>query len=335
MYKDYFGFHDDPFSIAPDPRYLFMSRQHQEALAHLLYGVRRPGGFVLLTGEVGTGKTTVCRCFLDQLPPETLVAFIVNPRQSAIELLASICDEFRIPRPSGILSVKPLVDCINAFLLRAHAAGKNPVVIIDEAQNLSVKVLEQLRLLTNLETDREKLLQIILLGQPELRDLLGRKSLRQLSQRITARYHLGPLERREIPLYVRHRLQRAGVERPLFSRGALRSLSSLTGGVPRLINLVCDRALLGASVEKQSLVSRRILKKASGELRGEEPSRRMLVWINCLLALALIVVMGLIVRSFSQGRPASGLTTDRALRGGQLATPESGGNSRARLLEMR
>lgn len=336
MYKDYFGFQEDPFSIAPDPRYLFMSNQHQEALAHLLFGVRRPGGFVLLTGEVGTGKTTVCRCFLEQLPEESLVAFIVNPRQTAVELLASICDEFRISRPSGILSVKPLVDRINAYLLQAHAAGRNPVVIIDEAQNLKAEVLEQLRLLTNLETNREKLLQIILLGQPELREILAGKNLRQLSQRITARYHLGPLLPREIPAYVQHRLSRAGVERPLFSSAALRSLYRLTGGIPRLINLVCDRALLGASVEKQSMVGRRILRQAASELQGGEREGRLLVWINCLLALALVVVLGLIVHNFFKGRPLPGLTSATSIHTGCLppiASPEviarEHGNSRS------
>lgn len=324
MYKQYFGFLEDPFSIAPDPRYLFLSRQHQEALAHLLYGVHRSGGFVLLTGEVGTGKTTVCRCFLEQLPPESLVAFIVNPRQTAVELLASICDEFGISRPSGFLSVKPLVDRINRFLLQAHAAGKNPVVIIDEAQNLGAEVLEQLRLLTNLETDQEKLLQIILLGQPELRDLLDQKNLRQLAQRVTARYHLGPLSAKEVPCYVQHRLKLAGVERPLFSSYALRYLYRVTGGVPRLINLICDRALLGASVEKRPLVNHGIMKQAAAELRGDESQSRLLVWINCLLALALAVVLSLIAHNFSQGRTFPSLTTGPAHQTGSLLVPTSG-----------
>ncbi len=215
MYNDHFGLHDHPFSIAPDPRYLFMSDRHREALAHLLYGIRNEGGFVLLTGEIGTGKTTVCRCLLEQLPADTRVAYIINPRLSALELLATICGEFGISCPEGNSS-KLFIDRLNVFLLDSHAAGRQSVLIIDEAQNLSAEVLEQIRLLTNLETNRRKLLQIILIGQPELRVLLARPDLRQLAQRITARYHLQALSKREVIKYVSHRLAIAGARKPLF-----------------------------------------------------------------------------------------------------------------------
>src|SRR5580658_3406295 len=195
MYENYFGLNEAPFSIAPDPRYLFMSRRHQEALAHLLYGVNGDGGFVLLTGEVGAGKTTVCRCLLEQVPESCDVAYIFNPKLTVEELLSTICAEFGVACPAGTTSVKVFVDCINAYLLDAHARGRHTVLIIDEAQNLSADVLEQMRLLTNLETNQRKLLQIILLGQPELTDMLERPELKQLAQRIVARYHLGPLSK--------------------------------------------------------------------------------------------------------------------------------------------
>jgi general secretion pathway protein A len=195
MYLEYFGLREFPFSLAPDPRFLYLSAQHREALAHLLYGVRSEGGFVQLTGEVGTGKTTVCRCFLEQLPPGTRAAVILNPALGAEELLASICDEFEISRPAGPASVKDSFDRINRFLLEVHAAGERAVLVVDEAQNLDAAVLEQVRLLTNLETSNRKLLQIILMGQPELRATLARPDLRQLAQRITARFHLRALSR--------------------------------------------------------------------------------------------------------------------------------------------
>ncbi|MEW6715703.1 MAG: AAA family ATPase, partial [Nitrospirota bacterium] len=210
MYNDYFGFKETPFSIAPDPRYLYMSEQHREALAHLIYGFNSDGGFVLLTGEVGTGKTTVCRCLLEQIPQDSSIAFIINPRLSVDELLATICDEFGIKYPERNVSIKVFVDLLNAYLLDAHAKGRKAVLIIDEAQNLSANVLEELRLLTNLETNQRKLLQIILLGQPELRKKLSKPELRQLSQRIIARYHLGPLSRKDVSAYVTHRLAIAG-----------------------------------------------------------------------------------------------------------------------------
>lgn len=268
MYKRHFGLAETPFSIAPDPRYLYMSKQHREALAHLIYGINRDGGFVLLTGEVGTGKTTVCRCFLEQIPENCDVAFIFNPKLTVEELLSTICDELRIEHPASNTSVKLLVDRINAFLLDAHAKGRRTVLIIDEAQNLSTDVLEQIRLLTNLETNRRKLLQIVLVAQPQLRDMLLRPELRQLAQRIVARYHLGRLSKQEVVAYVAHRLSVAGAHRQLFPASTTSQLFRLSGGVPRLINVLCDRALLGAYVQGKDRVDRPTLAKAAREAFG-------------------------------------------------------------------
>ncbi|MEO8165327.1 MAG: AAA family ATPase, partial [Betaproteobacteria bacterium] len=241
MYQQYFGLAEAPFSIAPDPRYLYLSQRHQEALAHLLYGVNGDGGFVLLTGEVGAGKTTVCRGLLQQIPASCDVAYIFNPRLTVEELLATICIEFGIACPAGNTSIKVFVDRINTYLLDAHARGRHTVLIIDEAQNLSADVLEQMRLLTNLETDKRKLLQIILLGQPELAQLLAQPELRQVSQRIVARYHLGPLTKPEVAAYVQHRLEVAGALRPLFPASLMDRVYQLSGGIPRVINVLCDR----------------------------------------------------------------------------------------------
>jgi general secretion pathway protein A len=250
MYAPFFGLKQDPFSIAPDPRYLFMSERHREALAHLLYGVGGGGGFVLLTGEIGTGKTTVCRCFLEQIPPQCNVAYIFNPKLTVIELLQSVCDEFGIsvaPHAAHAPTVKDYLDPLNAFLLRTHATGQNNVLIIDEAQNLSADVLEQLRLLTNLETSERKLLQVVLIGQPELRRMLARPELEQLAQRVIARYHLDALTAAETAQYIAHRLSVAGMTTAQpFDPRAIQRVHRLTGGVPRRINLLCDRALLGA-----------------------------------------------------------------------------------------
>jgi len=274
MYAPYFGLKSEPFSIAPDPRYLFMSERHREALAHLLYGLGGGGGFVLLSGEIGTGKTTVCRLFLEQIPKDCNVAYIFNPKLTVIELLQSICDEFHIPVPAKELppTIKDYLDPLNEFLLQAHAAGRNNVLIIDEAQNLSAEVLEQLRLLTNLETPERKLLQIILIGQPELRSMLARPELEQLAQRVIARYHLGALTPAETAHYVRHRLEVAGLSRPLpFERKALQRVHDLSRGVPRRINLLCDRALLGAFANSQAAVDRATVDKAAAEVFDAPP----------------------------------------------------------------
>lgn len=310
MYLNYFGLKEPSFSIAPDPEFLYLSQQHREALAHLLYGAGESGGFVLLTGEVGTGKTTVCRAFLEQLPPEVDVALVLNPAVTGYELLRTICDEFRIPVSVDERSTKTLIDRLNQYLLAAHAKGRRPVLMIDEAQNLRPRVLEQVRLLTNLETNKQKLLQIFLVGQPELRRLIDSEALRQLSQRITARFHLGPLTSKETAAYVRHRLAVAGVDRPLFTRRALRRVQALTGGVPRLINLLCDRALLGACVGRHLQVTPRILNRAAKELRGAaSPSWRgppRPVFIGALI-LALLIGAGWFARDWVPMPAGSGL----------------------------
>ncbi|RZI84889.1 MAG: peptidoglycan-binding protein [Rubrivivax sp.] len=270
MYAKFFGLKQEPFSIAPDPRYLFMSDRHREALAHLLYGVGGGGGFVLLTGEIGAGKTTVCRCFLEQIPRRCNVAYIFNPKLTVQELLKSVCDEFRIPHQHqgpGVETVKDYLDPLNEFLLKTHAVGQNNVLIIDEAQNLSADVLEQLRLLTNLETSERKLLQIILIGQPELRTMLAQPQLEQLAQRVIARFHLEALSEAETAQYIRHRLAVAGLARgKLFDSQAVQRVHQLARGVPRRINLLCDRALLGAYAEGKSRVDREIVEKAATEV---------------------------------------------------------------------
>ncbi len=294
MYQSYFGLAEAPFSIAPDPRYLYMSERHQEALAHLLYGVNGSGGFVLLTGEVGAGKTTVCRCLLEQIPESCDVAYIFNPRQTVEELLATICAEFGIAVPPGNTSIKVFVDCINSYLLDSHAKGRHAVLVIDEAQNLSADVLEQMRLLTNLETNQRKLLQIILLGQSELAEMLARPELRQLAQRVIARYHLGPLARQEVAAYVQHRLEIAGTERALFPDLVMSRLYRLSGGTPRVINVLCDRALLGAYVQGKERVDHSTLKQAAREVfhLPEKRSRRIVLFLVAgLLAFAALLAL--------------------------------------------
>ncbi|MEW6418115.1 MAG: AAA family ATPase [Nitrospirota bacterium] len=298
MYREYFGLKELPFSIAPDPRYLYMSNQHREALAHLIYGINSEGGFVLLTGEVGTGKTTVCRCLLDQIPEDTNIAFILNPRLTVEELLATICDELGVHYPEGNTSIKVFIDNINVYLLDAHARGRKTVLIIEEAQNLNAALLEQVRLLTNLETNKHKLLQIIMLGQPELKNMLSRDELRQLAQRITARYHLGPLSKEEVAAYVNHRLSVAGARSKLFLDSTFDKLYRLSGGIPRLINLICDRALLGAYVQGKDRVDKSTLVKAASEVFGApglQRHRKIFKWvlaslmtIGCMVALAAI-----------------------------------------------
>lgn len=269
MYCKHFGIDSKPFSITPDPRFLFLSDRHREALAHLVYGVGESGGFVQLTGEVGTGKTTLCRALLEQLPDTVDVALILNPKLTGIELVAAICDELKVDYPRETQSLKVLIDRLNQHLLQSHAAGRRTVAVIDEAQNLSTDVLEQVRLLTNLETAQAKLLQIILIGQPELQTLLAREELRQLAQRITARYHLGELDRAETRNYVIHRLRVAGGHADLFATEAVDEVYRLSGGVPRLINVICDRALLGAYVEDCRRVDRRIVRRAADEVLPE------------------------------------------------------------------
>lgn len=267
MYLEYYGLKAPPFSITPDPRYVFLSERHRDALAHLLYGIGKGGGggFVQLTGEVGTGKTTLCRLLLEQLPENTRAALVLNPNLSPVELLETICEELKLSIDEQCGSLKGLVDTLNAYLLDAYAQGLRVVLIADEAQNLSIDALEQIRLLTNLETPTQKLLQIILLGQPELRDVLARPELRQLAQRITARYHLTPLNSEETGAYVRHRMAVAGNVRFPFSRLALRALYQRSNGIPRLINVIAERALMAGFAREQDIIGERLIHRAADE----------------------------------------------------------------------
>lgn len=322
MYAEFFGLEQSPFSIAPDPRYLFMSERHREALAHLLYGVRGGGGFVLLSGEIGAGKTTVCRCFLEQLPENCRVAYIFNPKLTVSDLLKTICSEFHIEvKHEGIgpATIKDHLDPLNAYLMASHARGERNVLIIDEAQNLTPHVLEQLRLLTNLETSERKLLQIILIGQPELRTILAKPELEQLAQRVIARFHLGTLDKAETLQYVQHRMQVAGLRGPLpFSRQAVARIHDLARGVPRRINLLCDRALLGAYASGAPQVAAAVVDKAArevfeGEVAGTPahgtPTRLQALpgWLGTLGAGALggALVAGALFWWWSTSQPAA------------------------------
>ena len=279
MYLSFFGLNEKPFAITPDPRYLYLSERHAEALAHLLYGINEAGGFVQLTGEVGTGKTTIVRSLLAQTPKNAEIALILNPRMTAPEFLLTICEEIGIGVPdSSTESLKDLVDVLSHYLLRAHGAGRRVVLVVDEAQNLAPAVLEQVRLLTNLETNTQKLLQIILIGQPELRELLGRNELRQLAQRITGRYHLHPLSRDETVAYVRHRLRVAGATNDIFSAAALSEIYRLSVGVPRVINVICDRALLGAYSMDRHRVTATLVRHAASEVFGKRIMPNWLPW---------------------------------------------------------
>ncbi len=289
MYLQHFNFSSEPFSIAPDPRFLFLSARHEEALAHLLYGLREGGGFVALTGEVGTGKTTLCNCLMEQLPDSVNLALVLNPKLSSLELISTLCDELGIQYPENNTSIKIVVDALNHFLLDAHARGRRTIVLIDEAQNLNLDVLEQVRLLTNLETKQTKLLQIILVGQPELNDLLNDKELRQLSQRITGRYHLIALNFDETKGYVRHRIAKVDGDTDLFSKGALRILYKRSRGIPRLVNTIADRSLLGAYSKNQHKVSAGLVNNAANEILNtgrQSPWRAML--IGTVLSLTLV-----------------------------------------------
>lgn len=299
MYLSFFGLQDNPFSIAPNPDYLYLSTRHREALAHLAYGLGESGGFVLLTGEVGTGKTTVARKLVQQLSTQTQVAMILNPSLSAQELLATVCDELQIGYEMSRASLKYFTDLILAKLASNHDAGLMTVLLVDEAQHLQADVLEQLRLLTNLETNRQKLLKVVLIGQPELQQLLKRNELRQLAQRITARYHLLPLDYADTGHYIAHRLQVAGGNLDLFQRRAVHRLYIISAGIPRVINLLCERALLIASSQQTQMISASIVEQASNQILGEDivaqrlqSSRtwQSLVWV--LLGIVLGYALG-------------------------------------------
>lgn len=289
MYLEHYGLDEPPFSITPDPRFVFLSERHRDALAHLLFGIGQGGGggFVQLTGEVGTGKTTLSRLLLEQLPDDTRVALVLNPRLTPVELLETICEELRLDLDDKRGSLKALVDLLNAYLLDAYAQGLRVVLIIDEAQNLSAEALEQVRLLTNLETDTQKLLQIILLGQPELRDMLARPELRQLAQRITARFHLTPLDADETGRYLRHRYGVAGGQRFPFTPRAVQRIHKHSGGVPRLTNVIAERALLAGYARDQTSIDERIVGQAAKETLAPAMSR-LWKWQQ-LLAIGTVV----------------------------------------------
>ncbi|QNN68998.1 ExeA family protein [Thermomonas carbonis] len=293
MYLGYYGLHEAPFSITPDPRFVHLSERHRDALAHLLFGIDKGGGggFVQLTGEVGTGKTTLSRLLLEQLPENARIALVLNPRQNAIELLESICEELRIDIEGKRGSAKALVDALNVYLLDAYAQGLRVVLLIDEAQNLPADALEQVRLLTNLETDTQKLLQILLLGQPELREMVARPELRQLAQRITARFHLTPLDAKDTRAYLRHRWRVAGGTRFPFDAGAVQRLHARAGGVPRLVNVIAERALLAGYARDATLIDAKLVDAAADEVLPPVLARRSWPWLAAavgVIAIALV-----------------------------------------------
>jgi general secretion pathway protein A len=317
MYLDHFNLTERPFSITPDPRFLYMSARHREALAHLLYGLGEGGGFVQLTGEVGTGKTTLCRCLLDQVPENVDVALVLNPKVTSTELIATVCDELGIEYPEGSTSIKSLTDVLNRYLLDAYARDRRTVLIIDEAQNLSADVLEQVRLLTNLETSTQKLLQIVLIGQPELRTLLARDDMRQLSQRVTARYHLDPISREEADAYIKHRLQICGTTQIVFNKRAVDKIQQLSGGIPRLINVLCDRSMLGAYVEGSTQVDPKVVKKAAREVlaateKKPEEERSGLPWLTAGLVVLVLMALAAIVQPWKQPLETAAMPPDTA-----------------------
>jgi general secretion pathway protein A len=323
MYSEHFRLKEPPFSIAPDPRYLYMSDQHREALAHLMYGVGH-GGVALLTGEIGTGKTTLCRCLRTQLPETCDLVFVFNPKVTEAELLATICDELGIAYPPGTVSTKALMDLIGAHLLRTRAAGRTSVLLIDEAQNLDATLLETMRVLTNLETDDQKLLQIILVGQPELRTVLERPEFQPLAQRITARFHLRPLAREEIGTYVTHRIKVAGKVGSPFAPDAVREVFRRSGGVPRIINILCDRAMLAAFVEDVHTVTRPLVVRAAREAFGL-PSRKRKDRPVALIAAGvagLAVLIGGIGLALLSG-PDHGATSSQGSGMGEAGKPEA------------
>ena len=290
MYLGYYGLHEAPFSITPDPRFVHLSERHRDALAHLLFGIDKGGGggFVQLTGEVGTGKTTLSRLLLEQLPENARIALVLNPRQNAIELLESICEELRIDIEGKRGSAKALVDALNVYLLDAYAKGLRVVLLIDEAQNLPADALEQVRLLTNLETDTQKLLQILLLGQPELREMVAKPELRQLAQRITARFHLTPLDAKETSAYLRHRWRVAGGTRFPFDAAAVQRLHARAGGVPRLINVIAERALLAGYARDATSIDSKLVDAAAKEVLPQVLARRRWRWLAAAVALITI-----------------------------------------------
>lgn len=325
MYCEFYGFREKPFTITPNPRFIFLSKNHREAFAHLLYGIDNHGGFIELTGEVGTGKTTVLRTLFEQLDERGhRTALIFNPCLSALELMRSINREFGIPCDG--LGISDLLDTLNRFLLSENTAGRTVVLVIDEAQNLEPHVLEQVRLISNLETKTDKLIQIVLAGQPELGRLLNSSALRQVSQRITVSYHLTPMDFEDTKAYIEHRLEIAGDWRAAsFTPQALKKVFRYSGGVPRLINILCDRALLFGYVEESREISARMVTAAIAEIRRDERSGRLFTREMVLVILAIVTVIGLLAghywapRVFSLASPsphsATTLLLDRELSG--------------------
>ena len=295
MYLSYFGLHEPPFSITPDPRFVHLSERHRDALAHLLFGIDKGGGggFVQLTGEVGTGKTTLSRLLLEQLPEDARIALVLNPRQNAIELLETICEELHVDIHDKRGSSKALVDALNAYLLDAYANGLRVVLLIDEAQNLPADALEQVRLLTNLETDSQKLLQILLLGQPELREMLAKPELRQLAQRITARYHLTPLDARETGDYLRHRWRVAGGHKFPFEAKAVQRMHQRAGGVPRLLNVIAERALLAGYARDATAIDAKLVDAAANEVLPPQATQRWWPWLAAAAGIAAIALVAM------------------------------------------
>ena len=298
MYEAFYGLREKPFNLTPDPKFLYLSEKHKEAFAHLLFGIKNRSGFVMVTGEIGTGKTTICRTLLNELDETTEVAFIFNPYLSPEELLRKINEDFGIDSKAG--TVRELIDELNAYLLDRNAKGKNCVLVIDEAQNLTPGVLEQIRLLSNLETETTKLMQIVLIGQPELMQHLSLDELRQLNQRITARYHLRPLERRETLQYIAYRLRVAGGRKRIqFTPGAIKVIFKQSGGTPRVINAICDRALLIGYTRESREISAAIARQAWKEIRGEDVKKkkekgsglRRLVPSSTVIALAALLLV--------------------------------------------
>lgn len=331
MYKKYFGFNETPFSIAPDPRYLYMSEMHQEALAHLNYGAVSDGCIILLTGEIGTGKTTICRCFLEMRGEMTDVAIILNPKLTANELLGAVCDEFEISPGEPEPTVKNHIDCLNDYLLKAHAGNRQALLVIDEAQNLALDVLEMLRLLTNLETNRQKLLKIFLLGQSELLSILSRPDLTQISQRITSRYHLKGLVKSDMEAYINHRITVAGGGRArLFSKRAVKRIYVLSDGIPRLINSLCDRSLLGAFTEGKDQVSEKIVNKAALEIFGQPEQEERRGSRVMFFSAGAILLACLLFAFWYKGHetPAPGAITERHISDDKKGQPPNRADKR-------
>ena len=325
MYLRYFGLNEAPFSITPDPAFVFLSPRHRDALAHLMYGIGKggSGGFVQLTGEVGTGKTTLCRCLLEQIPEGTRIALLLNPLVTPRELLAAVSEELGIDISGSIDSTRLLVDGLNRYLLDAHERGERVVVVIDEAQNLSPEALEQVRLLTNLETSKEKLLQIVLLGQPELRELLQRRNLRQLAQRITARFHLSPLGPKDTHLYIRHRMQIAGAQRNPFRRGAMNALYQRSQGIPRLINIIADRSLVAAFAKERMDVTAAMVHEAANEVQLGERQVKRVRWPWLAAGTAALAVAALAIATLSDIRfPADSTGTQMEIAAVQTIASE-------------